>query len=165
MGEKIKITTMHSGQLHSHHCFISFLRAKNCYIFFLLPETSLFPSFQVGKMLRRRFLEIFAMGRLQSNSSPDVPGLEVTFLSIFHTVSPVAWDGLVSEYEVGFQYLCIASQSTPRASPFRGFHCVSYSVGGPYITSKMSHAWRGNSRIFPVSDLCGHSTHLAACSH
>lgn len=130
MGEKIKITTMHSGQLHSHHCFISFLRAKNCYTFFLLPETSLFPSFQVGKMLRRRFLEIFAMGRLQSNSSPDVPGLEVTFLLNFHTVSPVAWDGLVSEYEVGFQYLCIASQSTPRAFPFRGFHCVSYSVGG-----------------------------------
>lgn len=90
----------------------------------------MFPSFQVGKMLRRSFFEIFAMGRLQSNSSPDVPGLEVTFLSNFHTVSPAAWDGLVSECEVGFQYLCIASQSTPRASPFRGFHCVSYSVGG-----------------------------------
>ena len=163
---------MHSGQFHSYHCFINFLRAKNCYTFYFLPETSLFPSFQVWKIIRRSFFGIFAMGRLQSNSSTYVPGLEVTFLSNSHSESSRLRWLAVSECEVGLQYLCIASQSTPTASPFRGFHCVSFSVGGLMLLHRCPMLGGVSvgvfqvmgSWFFPVSDLCGRPTHLAACS-
>lgn len=95
------------------------------------------------------------MGRLQSNSSPDVPGLDRGYLSFEFSHSEsirLRW--------LGFRMRGRFSVSLHSLPVTRRLLCVLFCRRTD-VTSKMSHAHI--SRFFPVSDLCGHLTHLAAC--
>ena len=100
-------------------------------------------------------MEIFALGRLQSNSSPVVPGLEAGGLSNFHTVmhesSRFRWLGFRMRSRFSVSLHSLAPSQYPGLLHYMTFIVCPIRTD---VTSKVSHACRGISRFFSVPDLC-----------